>query len=143
MLPHRTILLAEPDTALRASWRSALSDMGFHVTEAASGTAALQIALHSEVSLLITELYLASGDERCLVRAARRQRALRRLKILAVSRHAAQEDREWALAAGADAYLVKPVRLGQMMQIAARLARTRRNAGRAQSGAVGAAGKSE
>lgn len=48
-----------------------------------------------------------------------------RMKILLVSRHDSERDREWALAAGADACLVKPVRLGRMLQIAARLATSR------------------
>ena len=32
-----------------------------------------------------------------------------------------EEDRAWALSAGADAYLVKPIQLGRMLQVASRL----------------------
>jgi DNA-binding response OmpR family regulator len=126
VLWQRTILLAEPEAELRDTWRSALADMGFRVMESSSGTAALEMALRFEITLLITELYLRSGDERCLVSAARREPALKRVKILAISNHGADEDREWALTAGADVYLIKPIRLGRMLQVAARLAATRR-----------------
>jgi two-component system chemotaxis response regulator CheY len=122
---QRTILLAEPDARLRAAWRGGLDGMGFTVRESADGSTALRTALHSEVTLLITELYLPSGDERCLVRATRREPGLKRVKILVVSEHAEAEDREWALAAGADAYLIKPIRLGRILQVAVRLATTR------------------
>lgn len=122
---QRTILLAEPDAALRDTWRAGLLAMGFQVRESADGAAALRTALRSEVSLLITELYLPSGEERCLVQATRREPGLKRVKILVVSDHASDDDRAWALGAGADAYLVKPVRLGRMLQIAARLATSR------------------
>jgi DNA-binding response OmpR family regulator len=122
---QRTILLADPDAGLRDTWRAGLAAMGFQVLESADGAAALRIALHSEVNLLITELYLASGGGRCLVEAARRERGLRRVKILVVSEHGATDDRNWALSAGADAYLVKPVRLGRMLQVSARLATSR------------------
>lgn len=122
---QRTILLAEPDAELRDTWRDGLLGMGFQVRESADGAVALQTALRSEVSLLITELYLPSGAERCLVQAARREPGLKRVKILVVSDHTSEDDRSWALAAGADAYLVKPVRLGRMLQIAARLATSR------------------
>jgi CheY-like chemotaxis protein len=122
---QRTILLAEPDSRLRTAWRSGLDAMGFHVRESADGPSALRTALHSEISLLITELYLRSNGDRCLVRAARREPALRRIKILVVSDYSSEDDRAWALAAGADAYLIKPIRLGRMLQIAARLATTR------------------
>jgi DNA-binding response OmpR family regulator len=125
VLLQRSILIAEPESALRATWQSALSAMGFRVSESVSGTAALEIAMHTEISLLITELYLHTGVEPCLVRAARRQPALRRLKILAVSNHSTDDDRTWALTCGADGYLIKPVRLGRMVQVAARLATSR------------------
>ena len=125
MPQQRTILLAEPDVRLRSAWRSGLGAMGFRVCESGDGASALRTALGSEIALLITELYLPSGQERCLVRAARREPGLRRVKILVVSEHSSDEDRAWALAAGADAYLVKPIRLGQMLQISARLATTR------------------
>jgi DNA-binding response OmpR family regulator len=122
---QRTILLAEPDARLRGTWRAGLAAMGFQVLESADGAAALRMALRSEVNLLITELYLPSGADRCLVQATRRERGLRRVKILVVSDHGATDDRSWALAAGADAYLIKPVRLGRMLQVSARLASSR------------------
>lgn len=125
MQHQRTILLAEPDARLRGTWRAGLAAMGFQVLESADGAAALRMALRSEVNLLITELYLPSGADRCLVQATRRERGLRRVKILVVSDHGATDDRSWALAAGADAYLIKPVRLGRMLQVSARLASSR------------------
>ena len=122
---QRTVLLVEPDARLRTEWRAALKGIGFHVRESADGVSALRTALASEVTLLITELYLPSGSERCLVRATRKEAALKRIKILVVSGHSSDEDRAWALAAGADAYLVKPVPLGRMLQISAGLATNR------------------
>jgi len=121
----RTILLAEPDTQLRAAWRAGLMAMDFQVLESGDGSTALATALRREVTLLITELYLPGTRERCLVRAARREAGLRRVKILVVSTHGAVEDRNWALAAGADGYLVKPVPISQMLQVASRLATSR------------------
>jgi CheY-like chemotaxis protein len=51
------------------------------------------------------------------------------MKVLAYSAFAATEDREWALAAGADAYLTKPTSVGQLLQVAGRLAQNRSNVG--------------
>lgn len=125
MSQQRTILLADPDARLREHWRTGLLAMGFDVRESTDGAGALRTALRSEVSLLVTELYLPSGAERCLVRAARREPGLMRVKILVVSSHDTAEDRRWALSAGADAFLGKPVPLGRMLQVAARLATSR------------------
>lgn len=132
MQRQRTILIAEPDRALRRTWRVGLAGMGFDVMESVDGADALRTARGAEIDLLITELYLASGGERCLVRAARREAALQRLKVLVVSSHADTSDREWALDAGADAYLIKPVRIGRMLQVSSRLA-TSRQPSRAQT----------
>lgn len=126
MQQTRTILLADPDARLRAAWRHGLSALGFDIRESADGPGALRTAMRSEINLLITELYLASGRERCLVRAARREPGLKRVKILVVSDHTADEDRNWALIAGADAFLEKPVPLGRMLQVAMGLASSRR-----------------
>jgi len=122
---QRTILLVEPDAPLRESWRAGLVAMGFHVREAGDAGGALSTAMRSQVDLLVTELYLPTAADRCLVRASRREPALRQMKILVISDHATADDRNWALAAGADAYLVKPVRLGRMLQVAGRLAMSR------------------
>jgi len=122
---QRSILLAEPDNRLRATWRAGLVGMGFHVLESSDGAGALSMSLRSEVALLVTELYVASGAQRCLVRAVRREPGLQRLKILVVSAHDTAEDRQWALTSGADAYLVKPVPLGRMLQLSAQLANSR------------------
>lgn len=125
MQQQRTILLAEPDAPLREAWRSGFAAMGFHVRESTHAGSALATAMRSQVDLLVTELYLPTEADRCLVQATRRQTVLRRMKILVVSEHATDDDRKWALAAGADAYLVKPIRLGRMLQVAGQLLTSR------------------
>lgn len=137
MQHQRTILLAEPDASLRAQWSDQLSGMGFRILESGDGSTALTMALRAEVNLLITELYLSTNGDRCLVYAARQEPGLRRVKILVVSEHGASEDRQWALSGGADAYLIKPVRLGRMLQVSARLASSRQQS-RAEVRAAGA-----
>jgi DNA-binding response OmpR family regulator len=134
-MQQRTILLVEPDSALRASWQVGLQSMGFALIEAGDAASGLRAALSHEVALLVTELYLPSEGSRCLVLAARREPGLSRLKILVVTDHAADDDRAWALKNGADAYLLKPVRLGRMLQVSARLA-TMRGPSRAEGRAA-------
>lgn len=139
MPQQRTILLAEPDAPLREAWRSGLVAMGFHVRESTDAVSALSTAMRCQVDLLVTELYLSTPADRCLVRATRRETALRHMKILVVSDHATADDRNWALASGADAYLIKPVRLGRMLQVAGRLALSReRSRGEVRAQAAGA-----
>ena len=128
---QRIILLAEPDSKSRSLLRRGLEGVGHSVMEASSGRSAFQMALQSEIALLVTELYLATDAERCLVRAIGQASGLRRMKVLAYTSHAASTDREWALRAGADAYLVKPTPLGRLLQVAGLLASSRSPARRA------------
>ena len=124
-MEQRIILIAEPDTKCRSALRGALEGLGHTVMEAGSGRSAFQMALQSEVVLLVTELYLPTGTERCLVRAISQASALKRMKARAYTSHGAAIDREWALTAGADAYFVKPVPLGRLLQVAGVLASSR------------------
>ena len=110
-MSQKTVLLAEPDARLRAEWRAGLAALGLHVREASDGGSAIRAALHSEVALLVTELYLPTGIETCLVRATRREPALRRVKILVVTSHSLDNDRTWALAAGATLVLQDEFRI--------------------------------
>jgi CheY-like chemotaxis protein len=126
---QRTILLADPDPEVRTTLRRGLELMGHYVLEVADGDAAMAIVLRTELALLVTELYVPAGDAPCLVRAVRRMPALRRMKVLVYSARAAATDHEWALAAGADAYLTKPTSVGQLLQVAGRLAQSRTYAG--------------
>jgi len=58
-----TILLIEDDSYLRSSIRHALSSLGYHVLEAASGAEALEIwkLHHDKILLLLTDLVLPGG----------------------------------------------------------------------------------
>jgi len=58
-----TILVVEDDSFLRSSMRNALSGLGYHVLEAASGDEALEIwKLHGpSIHLLLTDLILPGG----------------------------------------------------------------------------------
>lgn len=106
MTPN-TILIVEPDATSRSSTREMLEREGFAVLEASGAEQALAVVNRSEITLVITELYLTTATERCLVPAIRQSSALRRMKVLAYTRHGRAADRAWAIAEGADGYVLK------------------------------------
>ncbi len=120
-----TVLLVDPDARTRALLATQLQPLGFEVLQCSDGPTAMRIAGERGVKLVITELYLTTGDDECLVHAIRREATLRRTGILAHTRHATAADREWAMRAGADAYLIKPTRAERMRYVAGRLASNR------------------
>lgn len=117
-----TVLLAEPDSATRASLRARLEANGFTVLETTDGPQAFAMANRGEIGLVIADLYMAVADDRCLVHAIRSAPALKRTRVLAYTSHGQQADRDWALRAGADGYVIKRSGEERLMQVALRLA---------------------
>jgi CheY-like chemotaxis protein len=123
--PANVILLVDPDVRARSFLASQLQQLGGQILQAADGPGALAVARAQAVKLVITELYLAAGEDECLVHAIRRDPALRRTRVLAHTNRSTAADREWAMRAGADAYLIKPTRAERMRYVVGRLTSSR------------------
>jgi CheY-like chemotaxis protein len=134
-MQRKTIVIADSDAHVRSEIRRGLEAMGFPVVEAPNGETALRALCAWEVGLLVTDLYLPTGTEPCLVRSLRRDAALRGIKVLVVTGHGGTRDRDWAVREGADAFLARPTELGRVLQLANRLASSRGPARRAVRGA--------
>lgn len=127
--PVMTVLLVDPDTRARSLLLSQLSSIGCDVIEAGDGASAWTLLQSRDVKVLVTELYLMTADTDCLIKAVRGTRSLRSTRIVAHTHRCLPADRDWAMNAGADAYLIKPTRAERMRYVVGRLATTRgRNA---------------
>lgn len=120
-----SVLLVDPDARVRALLADQLRTTGCTVVHAADGESAIQIVNEREVRLVVTELYLKSGQDDDLIHAIRRSKALRRTRTMAHTSRATAADRDWAMRAGADAYLVKPTRAERFRYVVSRLATTK------------------
>jgi CheY-like chemotaxis protein len=117
-----TILLVDPDTRARALLARQLQSDTTTVLQASDGTAALHVLGSTDIKVVVTELYLPTGDHACLVQAIRANPRLRRTRAVAHTHRCLPPDREWAMTAGADAYLIKPTRAERMRYVVGRLA---------------------
>ncbi|MGI4860882.1 MAG: ATP-binding protein [Janthinobacterium lividum] len=120
MLAARNVVIVEDDPSAAEMLAHALDDEGAVVRVAHSTIAALAlIAAHkpdavvSDIGLPERDGYAFIGD----VRMAEENGAGARLYAIAVTAYARPEDRERALAAGFDAYLVKPVAPSSVTQL--------------------------
>jgi CheY-like chemotaxis protein len=120
-VPAKTILLVDPDARERALLASHLSGTAARLLMAGDGPSAIRIAGEIPVALIVTELYLATGDDECLIHAVRRNPAMRRTRVVAHTHRSMTADREWAMRAGADAYLIKPTRPQRIRYVVGRL----------------------
>jgi CheY-like chemotaxis protein len=120
--PGYSVLLVDADAQVRARLIDQLSPLGCTVLEASDGDSALRVLRENDVRVVLSELYLKTGDDACLIHAVRRAKALRNTRTLAHTRHGKSPDREWAVRAGADAYLIQPTRGARLRYAVASLA---------------------
>jgi signal transduction histidine kinase len=105
-MPQR-ILCIESDLPFRARVRRLLESDGFAVDEASSGLAGIQRALNLPPDLVIVDVHLPDIDGVEIASRLKQEKALARVPFLALGDAAGEHD--LALAAGADAFLARPV----------------------------------
>jgi two-component system, OmpR family, phosphate regulon response regulator PhoB len=117
-----TVLLADPDARMRALVAEQLTSIGCTVLQAGDGETALRMVTERPIRLVVAELYLKAGNDDDLIHAIRRNKSLRKTRTLALTTSATRADRDWAMRAGADAYLIKPTRAERLRYVVTRLA---------------------
>lgn len=109
---HPRVLVVEDNPAMRELFVAALTERGAVCRAAASGAAALALAAEAAPDVVLMDLALADGDSAAFL--PRLQAAVPGCRVIVVSAHAAAADRARVLAAGAEAFLLKPVPLDQL-----------------------------
>jgi len=121
MSRQQTILLVDPDDRARSLLATQLEPLELRVLQAPDGATASAFLKDAAVRVMVTELYLPVQEAACLVEEARRADPGREVRIIAHTHRSLDADREWALRAGADAYLIKPTRAPRVRYVVGRL----------------------
>lgn len=118
MNTQRHILIADGDFEARAALAGELAGAGYIVSQTGSGADAMSLALArtARIDLLLMAVALLDGDGREVVSRLRRRGV--GLPVILMSDSAAEDDVVWGLDAGADDFLVRPLR---PRELAARL----------------------
>jgi two-component system chemotaxis response regulator CheY len=108
--PHA--LVVDDATTVRLFHRGILESAGFVVAEAMNGLEGLERALggHTPPDLLVVDVNMPRMDGYAFVRAVRADPTLRDIPAIVISTESSDHDAEQAYAAGANLYVVKPVR---------------------------------
>lgn len=118
-----TIVLADDSIFQRMMTRALLEAEGYHVLEAGDGREVLDLVKLSRPDVVIMDIAMPSMDG---VTAARRIRggagALAGVPIVFLTALAASGDRDTALAAGGNDYLVKPISDRELLSVVRRYA---------------------
>jgi two-component system chemotaxis response regulator CheY len=109
MMTDRAILVVDDAALVRRYYRQLLEPAGYTVDEALNGVEALEKALLRPFALMIVDVNMPKMDGLTFVRTLRRTRDIAATPVLITSSEAQPADRQAALLAGANSYLVKPV----------------------------------
>ncbi|MEY3297990.1 MAG: hypothetical protein RLZZ597_1250 [Cyanobacteriota bacterium] len=112
--PSPLVLLAEDNPANVATISCYLEAKGYRLVHANDGEEAIDLALSHNPDLILMDIQMPGMDGLEAMRLMRLQERLAETPIIALTALAMKHDRERCLAAGANAYLSKPIRLKQL-----------------------------
>ena len=116
------VLVVEDSPTMRQLISFALKRVpGTQVTEASDGVDALKKISGGRFDLLITDVNMPVMDGIKLISLVRKDPNHRDLPIIIITTEGADEDRKRGLAAGANAYLTKPIQTSSLVKLAADL----------------------
>lgn len=112
MTTPSTVLVVDDATTMRKFHRSILEEAGFEVQEARDGVEALEGALVAAqpFGLLLVDVNMPGMDGYTLVERLRGEGSLAATPVIMISTEREPRDAERGFAAGANLFLVKPVR---------------------------------
>ena len=113
----RIVLVADDDRDNRALVTQLLQSLGFLVQAAGNGQEALERLNTIRPDLVLTDLVMPILDGQQLLRSIRADGKLARVPVVAMSASASAVTRAEALQAGCAAFLPKPLKLTDMLQI--------------------------
>ena len=117
----RRILVVDDMADSRELLRALLAPLGFQVLEAADAAAAQPLLAAGAADLVLLDWHMPGLDGLALTRWLRGQAGLAQPRVVVLTASAFEEEKQSALAAGADAFLRKPVQSEQLYALLARL----------------------
>lgn len=121
-MPDLRILVVEDSPTMRQLISFALKRMkGVEIVEAADGVEGLKKLNSQSFNLIVTDINMPVMDGLKLISLVRRDAKYRSIPIMIITTEGGAEDRERALALGADAYITKPIQAGNVLETAKNL----------------------
>ena len=136
---HPKVLVVEPNARVRATLVQHLSELRITVVDVPDGASALKVlTAEPTIPVVVTNLYLAAGDETCLTRAIRKAPALQLTRVVVHTAHRTREAQDWARAVGVHGLLISPTLPERLRYVVGRLltASQRTRPGDSPDGAV-------
>jgi two-component system, chemotaxis family, chemotaxis protein CheY len=112
------ILVVDDGITMRMFYREVLEAAGFEVQEAVNGLEGVERAMAGSFDLLVVDINMPKMDGYQVIRAVREDEHLWRMPIITISSEAKEQDAQKAYEAGANFYLIKPIRPKDLEEMA-------------------------
>jgi two-component system chemotaxis response regulator CheY len=120
--PRKRVLIVDDAGLVRLYYRDILEKAGYHVDEALNGVEAIEKLLQSMVDVIIVDVNMPQMDGFSFLKVLRRQQLpLSSTPAIIASTESQPQDMRAATAAGANHYLIKPLRAETLLEYAALL----------------------
>jgi len=113
----KTILLIDDDESCRAPAAAMLRKEEWNVLEAEDGERGIELAIKHRPDVILCDLLMPRGNGYYVCRTVREHIELRHTKIIVITGRDFAADRQSAVEAGADDYLVKPIEFAQLREV--------------------------
>jgi two-component system chemotaxis response regulator CheY len=124
-MPDNKILIIEDSPTMRQLISFALKRLpGVRIVEATDGVDGLKKLSSEKFDLILTDINMPIMDGLKLVSLVRSDANYRSVPIVVITTEGAQEDRERALALGANDYITKPIQANRILELAKSLLKT-------------------
>ncbi|MBT8061359.1 MAG: response regulator [Xanthomonadales bacterium] len=110
-----SILIVEDNEMNRDMLSRRLKRKGFDISVAVDGQQGVVMASHSKPDLILMDMSLPIKDGWTATRELKEKAGTRDIKIIALTAHAMEGDRQRALGAGCDDYDTKPIDLKRLL----------------------------
>ncbi|WP_433975752.1 ATP-binding protein [Tunturiibacter lichenicola] len=119
--PRKRVMVVDDTDANRAVLTDTLGSLGFDVSEAVNGLEAVTFAQASPPDLILMDVRMPVMDGLEAMRQMQQMADLRMVPVIAVSAGVTQDEQDDCMAAGAKAFLTKPIENAFMLQEIGRL----------------------
>lgn len=113
---NKSVLIVDDCATTRRLVGLYLKQQGFALIQAENGLEALEKMAQTPVDLVITDMNMPRMDGLSLTRALKQDRTYASIPVVMLTTEDAAKEREQGMAAGAAAYLIKPVNQQLLVQ---------------------------